>query len=90
MGGWSSVLHAIADASRQADGETARRTGIALERSFSLVAAIAVGRVLGDPFVATGMIDCIVHDARVISLKGESNQLKEDRNLGRAAADITE
>jgi DNA replication protein DnaC len=38
--------------------------------------------VFGDPVVAAAMIDRLVHHAEVVSLKGDSDRLK-DRDLGR-------
>jgi len=43
----------------------------------------AYPRVLSDDVVAA-MIDCLVHHAEVIALKGDSYRL-EDRDLGRSA-----
>jgi DNA replication protein DnaC len=47
------------------------------------------GEVFGDDVVAAAMIDCLVHHAEVIALKGDSYRLK-DRDLGRIPAATTE
>jgi DNA replication protein DnaC len=44
------------------------------------------GEVFGDATVAAAMIDRLVHDAEVVSLKGDSYRLK-DRDLGRVPTD---
>jgi DNA replication protein DnaC len=46
------------------------------------------GEVFGDPVVAAAMIDRLVHDAEVISLKGDSYRLK-DRDLRSIPTDNT-
>lgn len=46
------------------------------------------GEVFGDDVVAAAMIDCLVHHAEVLSLKGGSYRLK-DRDLGRVPAATT-
>ncbi len=55
-----------------------------LEASLIVTANKPFGRceVFGDAIVAAAMIDCLVHHAEVISLKGDSYRLK-DRDLGR-------
>lgn len=55
-----------------------------LEASLIVTANKPFGRceVFGDAIVAAAMIDCLVHHAEVISLKGDSCRL-EDRDLGR-------
>jgi len=40
------------------------------------------GDVLGDPVVATAVLDRLLHHSHVITIKGESYRLKEKRRAG--------
>ena len=41
----------------------------------------AWGEIFGDDVAATAMVDRLIHHAEILSLKGDSNRLK-DRDLG--------
>ena len=42
----------------------------------------AWGEVLGDPVVATAVLDRLLHHSHVFTIKGESYRLKEKRRAG--------
>ena len=44
------------------------------------------GHVLGDPVVATAMLDWLLHHSQVLTIRGESYRLREKRRSGLMAA----
>ena len=40
------------------------------------------GEVLGDPVVATAVLDRLLHHSHVLTIKGESYRLREKRKAG--------
>jgi len=42
----------------------------------------AWGEVLGDPVVATAVLDRLLHHSHVLTIKGESYRLREKRKAG--------